>query len=313
MLSVATFVVSDVDDREDIFKAWQQGKTLDPLDFSLNGYPVDPNNYPVAGKALLKGKFKLGSDEDIITEFGEGAEAVETEEGVSTGEGVDAETEEVGSSAEEDEPEGSERDLGLPGEDVSPLRTQQPIFRDLPRTSQESRCAPGRGRGHTTRKRKGPALAKESPKSRFSAEAAEILALKKKFEEEQAARSRMEEEFRQREARRDEEARRRDALRDEEAKKRHEDMMAMFAMALKGIVHPNLPATPQPSPFAQPSARSVDAGTLSGGDQPTDDTQPPAALMNDLSGSTPLPPTSLPLDTVSEGDDQEKSSGPSST
>lgn len=54
MLSSETFIVSDVDDAEDILKAWQTSKILDPIDFS-----IDATNYPVINKALFKGKFKL--------------------------------------------------------------------------------------------------------------------------------------------------------------------------------------------------------------------------------------------------------------
>src|SRR5579875_3846880 len=64
MLSLETFVISDEDDEDDIDDALDAGKDLDPLDFSVDGYPVDEMIYPMVAKAIAKGKSRARVDED---------------------------------------------------------------------------------------------------------------------------------------------------------------------------------------------------------------------------------------------------------
>lgn len=92
---------------------------------------------------------------------------------------------------------------------------------------------------------------------RFNAKAAEIVAPKKKFGEEQATSAQMVEDFRKCDAYHNEEARRRD----EEAKNRYE-------------IPPILPVASLSCAFAVPSTQSVDAGTSDGGLCPTVNTAP---------------------------------------
>lgn len=123
MLSLDTFIILDVDDVKDILKAWQQRKTLDPINFPIGGYPVDANNYPIIGKALLKGKHRLGTEEEIVRELVKEAKAlvaVELKEGVEAGEHMEAKTDEVAPSTKEDEAKGSKQNFEFQGEDVSP-------------------------------------------------------------------------------------------------------------------------------------------------------------------------------------------------
>lgn len=98
------------------YKAWQTGKTLDPKDFSINGYPVDATKYAVIRKALRKGKDKLKIRDDDNTDV---------EEDVALGEDDD---EEVASSAKADKAGGSARNDGSARDDVSPIQMRQRGF-----------------------------------------------------------------------------------------------------------------------------------------------------------------------------------------
>lgn len=198
MLNLDTFVISDAEDKDDIKDAWKNGKTLDPIDFSINGYPVDANNYPVIGKAHIGSKSLVGGTPQPRAS-GTSATATLVESIGLEMAGLEVEEEEeVASSAEEDKAEVSAQDVGTTEEDGSPRQMRQPEFPDLqqemdnvPLPTQESQTASGRGRGRSTQKRKGPVLARESPKSRFSVEADEIQALKLRLEEESSQRQRM--------------------------------------------------------------------------------------------------------------------------
>lgn len=87
----------------------------------------------------------------------------------------------------------------------------------------------------------------------------------------------------------------------------------MFTSAIKGLVPPNLPATSLSSAFAVPITQSEDVRTFDGNQRLAVDTAPRAVANVELLESTPFPPTSIPQDTESEVDVQDKSLGPTST
>ena len=58
MSSLKSFVISDEEDEENFDKVSDLALTFDRRDFFINGYSVDNKNYPVIGKALLRGKGK---------------------------------------------------------------------------------------------------------------------------------------------------------------------------------------------------------------------------------------------------------------
>ena len=56
MLSISAFVVADDSDSSNMSEAQSLGLSLDTNDFSIDGYYVDKDRFPVLGKAVRKGK-----------------------------------------------------------------------------------------------------------------------------------------------------------------------------------------------------------------------------------------------------------------
>ena len=72
MLSLKSFVILDEEDKENFDRASDLAVTLDRIDFSVDGYPVDSKKYPLIGKALLRGKEKAA----LVKEEEEDAENI---------------------------------------------------------------------------------------------------------------------------------------------------------------------------------------------------------------------------------------------
>ena len=64
MSSLKSFVILDKDDEENFDEASNLTLTLDRVDFSIDGYPLDSKRYPLIGKALLRGKEKAAVVDD---------------------------------------------------------------------------------------------------------------------------------------------------------------------------------------------------------------------------------------------------------
>lgn len=298
MLNLNTFALADIDDVLEIKKSWNAGIELDPADFSINGYPVDSDIYPLVGVAEKGKGIAHDKDEDTIGGAGDDDE----DEGF-TG------TEEIDSSAEEYPGEPSNTAAGLAAAEESPLRSRQLDFEtlaiegreDTGRPSQESHTATGRGRGRGGRggqKRKSVAVAKESPKTRFRAEAAEqINRLAQQIADGERERRRMAEEFR---------------IRDEERHRQHTEMMQMFSI-FRTSGNLGIPAVPLQTAMPRLITQGADAGVAHVGDNelpcPVLALSPPTAT-NEPQAESTLPQSA---DVNAVGVDQEQSSGPSQT
>ena len=64
MSSLKSFVILDEADKENFDEASDLALTLDRIDFSVDGYPIDSKKYPLIGKALLRGKGKVALVEE---------------------------------------------------------------------------------------------------------------------------------------------------------------------------------------------------------------------------------------------------------
>ena len=62
--SLKSFVISDKEDEENFDGVSDLALTLDRIDFSVDGYPIDSKKYPLIGKALLRGKGKAALVEE---------------------------------------------------------------------------------------------------------------------------------------------------------------------------------------------------------------------------------------------------------
>ena len=78
MLSLKSFVISDEDDEKNFDEASDLALTLDCIDFSVDGYPVDSKKYPLINKALLRGKGKAA----LVDEEKEGPEDIGGVDGI---------------------------------------------------------------------------------------------------------------------------------------------------------------------------------------------------------------------------------------
>ena len=73
MLSLKSFVVLNKDDKENFDEVSDLALTLDRIDFSVDGYPIDNKRYPLIGKAHLRGKEKavvVNDDEEDVEDIG---------------------------------------------------------------------------------------------------------------------------------------------------------------------------------------------------------------------------------------------------
>ena len=317
MLSLETFVISDYDDEDDIDDALNEGKSLDPLDFSVDGYPVDEKIYPMVAKANAKGKSRARADED--DEFEE--EDIPTRADTSTSSAFDVSAEESQADAIPLNPES--QTWSRPGED-SPILNRRLDFVDVqehelsdrrPSSTQDLRNTSGRGRG-IGKKKRGGMSERSSPLGRFIEDSDKLDQLNKKVEEGEAERKRMQADFEEREGR----LLAQQAKRDEEARIRHEEMMKMFYMAFSNKLPMNLstsdmrtssvplgvPEVQGPSGSVLPDVQSGDGGA-GVRDSQRHSPQSPSTEVCEPSRS---PAPQLPPDTQSEGDVHGASAGP---
>ena len=149
MLSLATFIISDYDDEDDIDDALNKCKGFDPLDFSVDGYHVDEKIHPMVAKANAKGKSRARDDEDEENE----EEYTPTHADTSTSSAFDGSAEESQADAiplNHDSQTGSR-----PGDD-SPILNRRLDFVDVqkqelsdqrPNSTHDLCNTSGRGRG----------------------------------------------------------------------------------------------------------------------------------------------------------------------
>jgi hypothetical protein len=244
MLSLETFVISDSDDEDDIDDALNEGKGLDPLDFSVDGYPVDEKIYPMVAKAIAKGKSRAHADEDEEVE----EEDIPTREDTPTSSAFDVSTEESQADATPLDPESQ---MGSRPGDDSPILNRRLDFVDVqehevadrrPSSTQDLRNTSGRGRG-LGKKKRGGMSERSSPLGRFIGDSDKLDQLNRKVEEGEAERKRMQADFEEREAR----LLAQQAKRDEEARIRHEKMMKMIHLAFSNKLPMNMSASDLPT------------------------------------------------------------------
>lgn len=314
MLSLQTFVIEDIEDKDDVLDALADGKSLDPYDFSIHGYAVDESKYPMMGKALSKGKSRMRDEEDEDYEEEDvagGADTPFSSDFDFSPEESEAEVAPRGSrSGRDDDSTSHDPELDFPNLYINEER---------PRSSPELRSVAARG-GGLSKKRRVSTSERSSPMSRFKAEDERIERLNKKVEDERAERKKMEDLFLEREAR----LIAQQEKRDEESRKRHDDLMAMFKMAIGGAIGASLPASvfqavasspvgasdavPLPIAVEEPRTESGHAGDSASQEIPSP--PPPTSVISEPS---PVSPSQEVPHTQSEGDVQETSSGPSST
>ena len=73
MSSLKSFVISDEEDEENFDGVSDLALTLDRIDFSVDGYPVNSKKYPLIGKAFFRGKEKAAlveEDEEDTKDIG---------------------------------------------------------------------------------------------------------------------------------------------------------------------------------------------------------------------------------------------------
>lgn len=319
MLSLQTFVIENIEDKDDVMDALKDGKSLDPYDFSIHGYAVDETKYPVMGKAVLKGKARAREEEDQEYEEEESAEAADTPSSSDfdfSHEESDAEvTPRASRSGRDADSTSVDPDLDFPNLYINEER---------PRSSPEFRNIATRGGGLTKKRRVGTSE-RSSPMSRFKAEDERIELLNKRMEEEREERRKMQESFHEREAF----LRAEQERRDEESRKRHEDLMELFKMVIGGTRGASLPApivqpvapspasasdvVPHPIAVEEPAIQSGHAGVGQDGDNASQDIPSPPSPTTVISEPSPISPAPEVPHTQSEGDVGDTSSGPSSS
>lgn len=156
-MSLETFVISDYDDEDAIEDALNEGKGLDPLDFLVDGYPVDEKIHPMVAKAIAKGKSRARANEDEEVE----EEDIPTRADTSTSSTFDVSAEESHADAF---PLNLESQTGSRLGDNSPILNQRLDFVDVqeheladqrPISTQDLRNTSGRGRGIREKKKVG--------------------------------------------------------------------------------------------------------------------------------------------------------------
>jgi len=221
-----------------------QHKGLDPLDFSVDGYPVDEKIYPMVANTIAKGKSRARADEDEEVE----EEDIPTCEDTPTSSAFDV-------SAEESQADATPLDLkSQPGfrlGDDSPILNRWLDFVDVqehevadrrPNSTHDLRNTSGKGRG-LGKKKRGGMLERSSPLGRFIGDNDKLDQVNMKVEEGEAERKRMQADFEEREAC----LFAQQAKRDEEARIRHEEMMKMIHLAFNNKLPMNLSASDLPT------------------------------------------------------------------
>lgn len=324
MLSLETFVISDYDDEDAIEDALNEGKGLDPLDFSVDGYPVDEKIYPMVAKAIAKGKSRARADEE--EEFEE--EEIPTRADTSTSSAFNVSAEESQADAFPLNPES--QTCSRPGDDF-PILNRRLDFVDVqeheladerPISTQVLRNTSGRGRG-IGKKKRGAMSERSSPLGRLIEDNDKLDQLKRKVEEGEAERKRMQADFEEREGR----LLAQQAKRDEEARIRHEEMMKMIHMAFSNRLPMNMSASDMPTssvplggtssaPEVQGPSGSVmpdvQSGDGSAGVSDSHKRSPPSPS-TEVCEPSRSPALQAPPDILSEGDVHEASAGPPRT
>ena len=324
MKSLESFVVSDHDHDHDFDEAFELGLTLDCLDFTTDGYPVDEQRYPRLGKAVSKGKGKAEED----------AAGREEEDIVAAGGSISSSTIHIDDNDSVDEAVAMEH-VGLStseGFEDSGVASRRLVFPELealnlgdrPRSAPTVGLSPGRT-NPSAKRRKVSSADGRSPLGRAALEDDRLRRLEQKLEEGERERKEMLQQMQDREA----EMKRIQEQRDAETKealetqrRNHQELIQMFAMAMgrqkeaelaplvpaSSIVQPSVEAVVLPvvaSPvFVVP--RPIIVGASSTGSQ--SQIRSPAAHPS-LQELLPSPPPSPPPRTQSQGDVPDTSSG----
>lgn len=321
MLSLETFVISDYDDEDAIEDALNEGKGLDPLEFSVDGYPVDEKIHPMVAKAIAKGKSRARADEDEEVE----EEYIPTRADTSTSSAFDVSAEESQADAF---PLNLESQTGSRPGDDSPILNRRLEFVDVqeheladrrPIYTQDLGNTSGRVRG-IGRKKRGGMTKRSSPLGRFIEDNDKLDQLKMKVEEGEAERKRMQVDFKEREGR----LLAQQAKRDEEARIRHEEMMKMIHIAFSNKLPMNLsasnmrtssvplggtssaPEVQGPSGSVLPNVQSGDGGAGVSDSQ----RRSPPSPSTEVYEPSRSPAPQVPPDTQTEGDVHGASAGP---